>query len=70
MISGILASILGYILFISFILLLLGGGIYLIIGSIQEYLEGITDSFYLVGIILGCVCVMLAAIIILRAFGL
>lgn len=70
MISGILVSILGCILFISFILLFFGGGIYLIINGVQEYLEGTTDSFYLFQIILGCICVMLNVILVLKALGL
>lgn len=70
MISGILTSILGYVLFIGFILFLLGGGIYLIIEGIREYLKGATDSFHLFEIIVGCVSVMIAVIIVLKTFGL
>lgn len=71
MISGILANILGYTLFISLILFLLGSGIYLIITGIREYLEDAENSlFYLFGIILGCICIIIAAMLILKTFGL
>lgn len=69
MISGILSSILGYILIIGFILCFSGGCIYVIIRGIREYLEE-ADGFCLFAIVVGCVGVMMIAIIILRAFGL
>lgn len=69
MISGILTDILGYILFTSFILCFLGGSIYGIICGIREYLEE-EDGFCLFMIVAGCVGVMCAVIIILKALGL
>jgi hypothetical protein len=69
MISKILVDILGYVLFISFILCFLGGCIYLIIDSIRKYLED-TDLFYLLEAVLGCIGIMIIAIIILKTFGL
>lgn len=69
MISGILSEILGNILFIGFILGFLAGCIYIIICGIQEYLEE-SDKFHLFMIVVGCIGVMIIAIIALRAFGL
>ena len=69
MISGILSSILGYILTIGFILGFLGGSIYIIICGIRGYLAE-EDRFCLFVITAGCVGVMIVAIIILKAFGL
>lgn len=69
MISGILADILSYILFISFILSFSGGCIYVIICGIRGYLEE-EDGFCLFVIVEGCVGIMLVAIIALKAFGL
>lgn len=69
MISGILVNIMGYTLFISFILFLLGASIYLIIDGTQEYLEK-TNWCFLFEIILGCICIMVTAILVLKAFGL
>ena len=69
MISGILSSILAYILFISFILAFCGGCVYLIIYGIREYLEE-EDGFFLFVTVLGCIGVMIVVIIVLKAFGL
>jgi len=69
MISGILANILGYILFTSFILCFLCGCVYIIICGIRGYLED-EDNFCLFVITAGCVGVMIVAIIVLKAFGL
>ena len=69
MISGILSTILGYILFIGFILCFSAGCIYLIIDGIQKYLKE-ADDFHLFGIIVGCIGIIIVAIIILKAFGL
>ena len=69
MISEILADILSYILFISFILCFSGGCIYVIICGIRGYLEE-EDGFCIFVIVAGCVGVMIVAIIILKAFGL
>lgn len=69
MISRILSDILGYILIGGFILCFFGGCIYLIICGIREYLKE-EDKFYLFVIVVGCVGVMLVAIIVLRTFGL
>lgn len=69
MISGILSTILGYILFIGFILCFSAGCLYLIIDGIQKYLEE-ANGFHLFGIIVGCIGVMIIAIIVLKAFGL
>lgn len=68
MISGILANILAYILFISLGLCFLGGGIFLIILGIQGLRE--EDWSYLLIIILGCISIMITIIVILKAFGL
>lgn len=68
MISGILANILAYILFISLGLCFLVGGIFLIILGIQGLEE--EDWSYLLVIILGCVSIMIVTIVILKAFGL
>lgn len=69
MISGILLSIFGYILFIGFILCFLGGSIYIIICGVRGYLAE-EDGFCLFVIAMGCVGVMIVAIIVLKAFGL
>ena len=69
MISEILISILGYILFTSLILGFLGGCIYGIICGIRGYLEE-EDGFCLFVIVAGCIGVMFVAIIVLKAFGL
>jgi len=69
MISGILVSILGHILFIGFILCFLGVAIYLIIDGVREYLKN-TNLLFIFEIILGCVCVMAAVILTLMTFGL
>ena len=69
MISGILVSILGHILFISFILCFLGVAIYLIIDGTRKYLEN-KNLLFIFEIILGCVCVMTAVILALMALGL
>lgn len=69
MISGILVNILGYILFISFILCFLGSCIYIIICGIRGYLSE-EDGFCIFVIVAGCIGVMIVAIIILKAFGL
>ena len=69
MISRILADILAYILFISFILCFSGGCIYLIIDGIRNYLDN-TEGLYLFEIVTGCVGVMIITIIVLGAFGL
>ena len=69
MISGILANILAYILFISFSLCFSGGCIYLIIDGIRNYLEDMY-GLYLFEIVTGCVGVMVIIIIVLGAFGL
>jgi len=68
MISGILANILACILFISLGLCFLGGGIFLIILGIKGLEE--EDWSYLLVIALGCVSIMIVAIIVLKAFGL
>lgn len=69
MISKILTDILGYILMIGFILCLLGGSIYMIIGGIREYLEE-ADSFDLFVIIAGSIGVLMSVALVLKAFGL
>jgi hypothetical protein len=69
MISGILSSILGYILIIGFIFSFFGGCIYIIICGIREYLEE-SDRFCLFVIIMGCIGIMMVVIIILKTFGL
>ena len=69
MISGILSEILGDILIIGFILGFLGGCIYAIIYGTRGYLEE-EDRFCLFVIVVGCVGVMIVAIIVLKAFGL
>ena len=68
MISGILSNILACILFISLCLCFLGGGIFLIILGIQGLEE--EDWSYLLVIALGCVSIMIVAIIVLKTFGL
>jgi len=68
MISRILANILAYILSISLSLCFLGGGISLIILGIRGLEE--EDWSYLLVIALGCVSIMIVAIVILKAFGL
>lgn len=69
MISGILSSILGYILIEGFILGFLGGCIYVIICGIREYLEE-EDGFCLFVIVMGSIGAMMAVILILKALGL
>ena len=69
MISGILTSILGYILIIGFILGFLGGCIYIVIYGIHEYLEE-ADRFCIFVIVAGCIGIMMVVIIILKGFGL
>jgi len=69
MISGILSNILAYILFTSFILCFFGGCVYLIIYGVRQYLEE-EDGFFIFATVIGCIGVMLVAIIVLRAFGL
>ena len=69
MISGILSSILGYILFVGFILCFLGSCIYIIICGILGYLDE-ADGFCIFVIVGGCIGVMIVAIIILKALGL
>ena len=69
MISGILVNILGYVLFISFILCSFGVCVYLIIDGIRNYLED-TGWLYLFETILGCIGIMTVVIIILKTFGL
>lgn len=68
MISEILVNILGYILCISLILCFLVGGIFLIIIGVQGLEE--EDWSYLLIIILGCVSIIMTAIVILKALGL
>lgn len=69
MISEILINILGYILFIGFCLCFFAGSVYLIIDSIQKYLED-TDLFYLLETVLGCIGIMIIAILVLKALRL
>ena len=69
MISGILSSILGYILIGGFILGFSGGCVYLIIYGIREYLEE-ANGFFIFATVLGCFGVTIVAIIILGVFGL
>jgi len=69
MISEILTDILGYILFGGFILGLLGGCLYATICGIRGYLEE-EDGFCLFVIVMGCIGIMIATILILKAFGL
>ena len=69
MISGILSSILGYILFVGFILCFLGSCIYIIICGIRGYLDE-ADGFCIFVIVAGCIGVMIVAIITLKALGL
>lgn len=69
MISGILTSILGYILFIGFILGFLGGCIYIIICGIRGYLDE-ADGFCIFVVVAGCIGVMFVAIIVLKTLGL
>lgn len=69
MISGILTSILGYILFIGFILCFLGSCIYIIICGIRGYLDE-ADGFCIFVVVAGCIGVMIVAIIVLKALGL
>ena len=69
MISGILSSILGYILITGFILGFLSGCIYIIICGIHGYLED-SDGFCIFVIVAGCIGLMMVAIIILKVFGL
>ena len=69
MISGILVNILGYILFIGFILCFFGGCIYIIICGIRGYLAE-EDEFCIFVIVAGCIGIMIDVIIILKALGL
>ena len=69
MISGILSSILGYILIGGFILGFFGACVYLIIWGIRQYLEE-EGGFFLFATILGCIGAMIVIIIVLKAFGL
>ena len=69
MISEILISILGYILFTSFILGFFGGCVYIIICGIRGYLED-EDGFCIFIIAAGCIGIMIIVIIVLKAFGL
>lgn len=69
MISGVLSSILGYILFIGFILCFLSGCIYIIICGIRGYLDE-ADGFCIFVIVAGCIGIMIIAIIVLKALGL